>query len=69
MKIIMTLIVTMVIATLAIQASTTEVNKSFTVTQIALDAAEANEALQNQDLVEIEEDKNTTTQGGDTENK
>ena len=69
MKIIMTLIVTMAIATLAIQASTTEVNKSFTVTQIALDAAEANEALQNQDLVEIEEDKNTTTQGGDTENK
>jgi len=59
----------MAIATLAIQASTTEVNKSFTVTQIALDAAEANEALQNQDLVEIEEDKNTTTQGGDTENK
>jgi len=69
MKIIMTLIVTMAIATLAIQASTTEVNKSFTVTQIALDAAEANEALQNQDLVEIEEDKNTTNQGGDTENK
>ncbi len=69
MKIIMTLIVTMVIATLAIQASTTEVKKEFTVTQIALDAAEANEALQNQDLVEIEEDKNTTTQGGDTENK
>lgn len=69
MKIIMTLIVTMAIATLAIQASTTEVNKEFTVTQIALDAAEANEALQNQDLVEIEEDKNTTNQGGDTENK
>ena len=69
MKIIMTLIVTMALATLAIQASTTEANKAFTVTQIALDAAEANEALQNQDLVEIEDDKNTTNQGGDTENK
>lgn len=69
MKIIMTLIVTMALATLVIQASTTEGNKAFTVTQIALDAAEANEALQNQDLVEIEEDKNTTNQGGDTENK
>lgn len=67
MKIIMTLIVTMALATLAIQASTTEVKKEFTVTQIALDVAEANEAIQNQDLVEIEEDKNTTTKGGDTE--
>jgi len=69
MKIIMTLIVTMAIATLAIQASTTEVKNEFTVTQIALDAAEANEAIQNQDLVEIEEDKNTTIKGGDTEKK
>jgi len=69
MKIIMTLIVTMAIATLAIQASTTDMKKEFTVTQIALDAAEANEAVQNQDLIEIEEDKNTTTEGGDTEKK
>ncbi|PTB88073.1 hypothetical protein C9925_00495 [cyanobacterium G8-9] len=69
MKIIMTLIVTMAIATLAIQASTTDVKNEFTVTQIALDAAEANEAIQNQDLVEIEEDKNTTIKGGDTEKK
>ena len=67
MKIIMTLIVTMVLATLAIQASNTEVKKEFTVTQIALDAAAENEAVTNQDLVEIEEDKNTTSEGGDTE--
>ena len=68
MKIIMTLIVTMLLSTLSIQASTTEGNNAFTVTQIALDAAEANEAV-NQDLVEIEEDKNTTSEGGATEKK
>jgi uncharacterized protein YxeA len=68
MKIIMTLIVTIAISTLTIQASSIEAKNEFTVTQIALDAAEANEAIQNQDLVEIEEDKNTTTEGGDTEN-
>jgi len=66
MKIIMTLIVTIALATLATQASTTEVNKEFTVTQIALDVAEVNEAITNQDLVQVEEDKNTTSEGGDT---
>ena len=62
----MTLIVTIALATLATQASTTEVNKEFTVTQIALDVAEVNEAITNQDLVQVEEDKNTTSEGGDT---
>jgi tagatose-1,6-bisphosphate aldolase len=69
MKIIMTLIVTMAIATLAIQASTIEVNKEFTVTQIALDSATETEAAMNQALEEIEEDKNTTIKGGDTDKK
>jgi tagatose-1,6-bisphosphate aldolase len=69
MKIIMTLIVTMAIATLAIQASTIEVNKEFTVTQIALDSAAETEAAMNQALEEIEEDKNTTIKGGDTDKK
>ena len=68
MKTIMTLIVTMSLSTLAIQASTIEGNKAFTVTQIALDAEQANEAV-NQDLVAIEEDKNTTSEGGATEKK
>jgi uncharacterized metal-binding protein len=69
MKIIMTLIVTMAIATIAIQASTTEVNKAFTVTQIALDIEEANEAVHNQELMAIEEDENSTNKGGDTEKR
>jgi len=69
MKIIMTLIVTLSLTTLAIQASTTEVNKDFTVTQIALDTAAETEAAMNQALEEVQEDKNITTQGGDTEKK
>lgn len=67
MKIIMTLIVTMAIATLAIQASTTDVKNEFTVTQIALDTAAETEAAMDQALEAVEEDKNTTMQGGDTE--
>ncbi len=65
MKTIMIPIVTILLGTLTIQASTLEVNNAFTVTQIALDAAAENATELQQALIEIEEDENSTNKGGD----
>ncbi len=65
----MTLIVTIALSTLLLQASNTYITQEFTVTQIALDAAADSEAAINQALEEIQEDKNISIQGGDTEKK
>ena len=67
MHIIMTFIITMMIATLALHANTPQIDGDFTVTQIALDTAAENEAAINQALAAIQEDKNISIQGGDTE--
>jgi len=69
MKIIMTFIVTMAIATLGLHAYTPQVDSEFTVTQIALDTAAENEAAINQALEAMVKDKNTSNAGGDTEKK
>jgi hypothetical protein len=69
MKIIMTFIVTMTIATLGLHANTPQVDNEFTVTQIALDTATENEAAINQALEAITEDKNISNEGGETEKK
>jgi len=67
MKTIMIPIVTILLTTLSIQASTAEVNKEFTVTQVALDADTAKTKELQQVLIEVKEDNNTTKEGGDTE--
>ena len=67
MKIIMTSIVIMTIATLGLHANTPPVDGEFTVTQIALDTAAENEAAINQALEAIVEDKNISNEGGETE--
>jgi hypothetical protein len=69
MKIIMTFIATMTIATLGLHAYTPQVDSEFTVTQIALDTAAENEAAINQALEAITEDKNISNEGGETEKK
>lgn len=67
MKILMTLIVTMMFTSLGLQANAPQVKREFTVTQIALDSASESEAAMAQVLSEIVEDDNTTEEGGSAE--
>ena len=69
MKIIMTFIVTMTVATLGLHANSPQVDSEFTVTQIALDTAAENEAAIYQALEDIVEDQNISNEGGETEKK
>ena len=64
MKTMMTLIVTMMLTSLLLQANAPQVQREFTVTQIALDNAAESEAAMTQALAEIVEDKNETKEGG-----
>ncbi len=67
MKTIMTLLVTMMLTSLLLQANAPQVHREFTVTQIALDSAAESEAAMTQALKEIVEDKNETIEGGTPE--
>lgn len=67
MKTIMTLLVTMMLSSLLLQANAPQVQREFTVTQIALDTAEESEAAMTQALKEIVEDENETKEGGTPE--
>ena len=67
MKTIMTLLVTMMLSSLLLQAHAPQVQREFTVTQIALDTAEESEAAMTQALKEIVEDENETKEGGTPE--
>ena len=67
MKTIMTLLVTMMLTSLLLQANAPQVQREFTVTQIALDTAEESEAAMTQALKEIVEDENETKEGGTPE--
>lgn len=69
MKIIMTFIVAMTVATLGLHANLPQVDSEFTVTQIALDTAAENEAAIYQALEAIVEDQNISNEGGETEKK
>lgn len=60
MKYIMTLIVTLSLAFLSLQASSPSAKNGFTVTQIALDTAQENEEQLLQALEAIDEDKNAS---------
>ncbi len=64
MKTIMILLVTIMLTSLLLQANIPQVQREFTVTQIALDTAEESEAAMTQALKEIVEDKNETKEGG-----
>ncbi|MBA1420007.1 MAG: hypothetical protein FAF03_03880 [Epsilonproteobacteria bacterium] len=63
----MTLLVTMMFTSLLLQANAPQVQREFTVTQIALDTAEESEAAMTQALKEIVEDENETKEGGTPE--
>jgi len=62
MKVIMAPIVTLVVVTLSLYARNTPLTQTFTVTQLALDAAYENDAIIQDILEEIEKEENNTTQ-------